>query len=51
MTLGSEMSEVGFFARRVHDEEETVREPRRHQIVEDAASLVQQERVAHALRP
>ena len=46
----TKMTEVGFFACGVHDEEERVREPRRHQIVEDAAGLVQEQRVAHPHR-
>ena len=45
------MREIGLLTSGVDDEHQPVLNPRRHQIVEDAASLVQQERVAHALRP
>ena len=44
------MREVGLLARGVDDEKEPVAEPRRHQIVEDAARLVEEQRVAHSHR-
>ena len=44
------MGEIGLLARGVDDEKEPILDPRRHQIVEDAARFVQQQRIAHAQR-
>ena len=42
------MSEISLLARRIDDEKQPVLESRRHQIIEDAALLVQQQRITHA---
>ena len=48
--MGLEMSEISILGRGVDDNKQAVAEPGRHQIVEDAARLVQQQRVTHPLR-
>jgi len=45
-----QMCEIGLLARRVDDEHQPILNARRHQIVEDAAPVVQQQRVAHLPR-
>ena len=44
------MGQVGLLARCVDDDKEPIPDPRRHQIVEDAALFVQQQRIPHAQR-
>ncbi len=45
-----EMGEIDLFARRVDDEHQPIIDAGRHQIVEDAAAIVQQQRVTHTAR-
>jgi hypothetical protein len=46
----AQMRDIGRFAGRVDDQEQPVREARRHQIVQNAARLVEEERVAQPHR-